>query len=100
MGRADQATKVRGMFVHPKQVAKVTDKFPEIFKARIEVSTSDGHDEFKFLCESSDHSEMFNSKVEEAIRAECRLRSEVVFVETKSLPNDGKVIDDKRIAGC
>lgn len=99
LGRADQTTKVRGMFVHPRQVAKVVDQFSVIEKARMEVSEIDGRDQFTLVCESSDHSDRLSRRVEEAIRSVCRLRGEVRFVPPQSLPNDGKVIDDKRAIG-
>ena len=96
LGRADQTAKVRGMFVHPKQVIRVADKFPSIKKVRVEISEKGGRDDMVFLCESSEQSQNLEHKLKDAIRSECRLRGEVVFVDFNSLPNDGKVIDDKR----
>jgi phenylacetate-CoA ligase len=96
LGRADQTTKVRGMFVHPRQVARVADQFPTIKKVRVEVSESNGNDDMVFVCESSEKSQTLENKLKDAIRSECRLRGEVSFVDFNSLPNDGKVIDDKR----
>ena len=99
LGRADQTAKVRGMFVHPKQVVRVADKFPSIKKVRVEISEDEGHDAMVFICESSEQSQTLEHKLKDAIRSECRLRGEVVFVDFNSLPNDGKVIDDKRQIG-
>jgi len=100
MGRADQTTKVRGMFVHPKQVANIVSRFSAISKARAEVSNIEGKDHFEILCESSDKSNEFSNEVKDAVRAECRIRADIVFVEPNSLANDGKVIDDKRDTGA
>lgn len=99
MGRADQTTKVRGMFVHPEQVANVIRRFPEIIRARFEVTETGGLDELCLLCETNASEPQIAEAVREAIRAECRLRSEVSFLAPNSLPNDGKVIDDKRSIG-
>jgi len=99
MGRADQTAKVRGMFIHPKQVIRVAEKFPSINKARVEISEKEGHDEMVFICESTEQSQDLEQKLTEAIRSECRLRGEVRFVDANTLPNDGKVIDDKRRIG-
>ncbi|MGH1541941.1 MAG: phenylacetate--CoA ligase family protein [Arenicella sp.] len=100
LGRADQTTKVRGMFVHPRQVASVINRFTMIGKARVEVSANDGRDQLTFFCESSDHSNALAKRIEDVIRAECRLRGDVIFVAPQSLPNDGKIIDDKRAMGA
>ncbi len=99
MGRADQTTKVRGMFVHPGQVAKVIAPFPEILRARLEVSEREGSDQLRLLCETEAEQEGLAERLEEAVRSEVRLRGDVDFVALGSLPNDGKVIDDKRNFG-
>ena len=101
MGRADQTTKVRGMFVHPRQVNRVIERFPNVGKARLEVTESDGKDTMTLFCEtdSGKDDESIADKLMDAIKSECRVRGEVSFVQSGSLPNDGKVIDDKRSAG-
>jgi phenylacetate-CoA ligase len=99
MGRADQTTKVRGMFVHPQQVASVIRRFPEIIRARLEVTETGGMDELRLLCETHAAQPQIAEAVREAIRIECRLRGEVEFIAPDTLPNDGKVIDDKRAVG-
>ena len=99
MGRADQTTKVRGMFVHPRQVANVVKRFHEIIRARMEVTENGGQDELRLICETNAGNGHLAEAVREAIRAECRLRGEVAFIAPDTLPNDGKVIDDKRSAG-
>jgi phenylacetate-CoA ligase len=96
MGRADQTTKVRGMFVHPKQVWDVIRRFPDVLKARLEVTEVGGLDELRLICETEKREPQLAEALREAIRAECRLRGEVAFTGVGSLPNDGKVIDDRR----
>lgn len=99
MGRADQTTKVRGMFVHPGQISRVIAPFPAITRARLEVSEHEGSDRLCLLCEIQAPEEGLAERLREAIRAECRLRGDVDLVPPGSLPNDGKVIDDKRNFG-
>ena len=99
MGRADQTTKVRGMFVHPSQVAAVVERYDEIRRARLEVSRVENADVMKMFCEvtaASGLGDDFTRAVAESIREVCKLRGEVELVETGQLPNDGKVIDDQR----
>ncbi|MBT5227854.1 MAG: AMP-binding protein, partial [Proteobacteria bacterium] len=99
MGRADQTTKVRGMFVHPSQVAAVVARHDEIRRVRLEISRVENTDVMKMLCEvtaASGLGDDFTRAVAESIREVCKLRGEVELVETGQLPNDGKVIDDQR----
>ncbi len=102
MGRADQTTKVRGMFVHPKQVADVVDRHPEVMKARLLVDQRDGADVMTLSCEVADPETTAGGKdallaeISASIQAVCKVRGEVGFAEPGSLPNDGKVIDDIR----
>ena len=95
MGRADQTTKVRGMFVHPRQVARVLAAFPEVRRARLEVGGSGGQDTLTLHVEGTGEPGLAE-RLAEAVRAECRVRGEVRFVPEGSLPNDGKVIEDVR----
>ena len=99
LGRADQTTKVRGMFVHPAQVARVVKSFPHMGRARLEVSEIEGKDQMTFVCELPSNDEAQTNEIAEAIRAECRLRAEIKIVPPNSLPNDGKVIEDRRAIG-
>lgn len=96
MGRADQSTKVRGLFVHPSQVAAAVAGIPEVKKARLEVSEEDGQDRMRFLVETEEGNEGLASRLVDAMRAETRLRADVEFVRPGALPNDGKVINDTR----
>ena len=101
LGRADQTTKVRGMFVHPAQVAAIVVRHPRIVKARLVVSGTTGDDRMTLTCETGDGlteglADGLADAVVQSIRDVTRLRGEVAFVATGTLVNDGKVIDDVR----
>lgn len=96
LGRADQTTKIRGMFVHPAQVADVVRRFPEILKARLVVSGEMANDVMTLKVEASSTPEGLDKRVGEAIRDVTKLRAEVVLLQPGALPNDGKVIEDAR----
>jgi phenylacetate-CoA ligase len=96
MGRADQTTKVRGMFVHPGQVATVCKKFDAIKKARLVVAGESGQDTMTLRVELSSSTEGVLHAITEAVRDTTKLRCEVEAVAIGSLPNDGKVIEDAR----
>jgi len=96
MGRADQTTKIRGMFVHPKQVADIVRRFPEILRARLVVSGAMAQDEMTLRVESASASEGLSARISEAIRDVTKLRGTVELAAPGSLPNDGKVIEDAR----
>jgi phenylacetate-CoA ligase len=96
MGRADQTTKIRGMFVHPGQVAEVVKRFPEIAKARLVVSGEMANDQMTLKVEARERSEGLVEKIATAVRDVTKLRSEIELLEVGSLPNDGKVIEDAR----
>lgn len=96
MGRADQTTKVRGMFVHPEQVAGVLKRHPEITKARLEVSGSAGNDQMTLKVELVTDSSHALADIAATVRELTKLRSVVESVAKDSLPNDGKVIVDLR----
>ena len=96
MGRADQTTKVRAMFVHPSQVHEVTRRHPEIVKARLVISGRMAQDVMTLHCEVTDPAAASDAAIVESIRELTKLRGEVRFAAIGSLPNDGKVIDDIR----
>jgi phenylacetate-CoA ligase len=96
MGRADQTVKVRGMFVHPGQVADITRRFPEVLKARLVVSGEMANDSMHFKAEASAPPDGLDQRIAEAIRDVTKLRGTVQLVAPGSLPNDGKVIEDAR----
>ena len=95
MGRADQTTKVRGMFVHPGQVAEITKRFPEIKRARLVVSGEMANDQLMLKVETLEVLGLVE-KISEAVRDVTKLRADIALVEVGSLPNDGKVIEDVR----
>ena len=95
MGRADQTTKVRGMFVHPGQVAEVTKRFPAIKRARLVVSGEMANDQLTLKVETIEATGLAE-KISEAVRDVTKLRADIALVEVGSLPNDGKVIEDAR----
>lgn len=94
MGRADQTTKVRGMFVRPEQIAAVVERHPEIAKARLTVDHADGKDLSTLQVEAT--GDLDADAVAESFRTVCRVGAAVEPVAPGSLPNDGKVIDDIR----
>jgi phenylacetate-CoA ligase len=98
MGRADQTTKVRGMFVHPGQVAEVVKRFPAVLKARLVVQGEMANDSMTLHAETTSNSatEALKNQIAEAIRDVTKLRSDVLLVAPGSLTNDGKVIEDAR----
>lgn len=100
MGRADQSTKVKGLFVHPEQVAEVVASFEAVHKGRLVVERIGGGDVMTLNCEvspqSKDDSQGLADAVAKALRQQCRLKGRVVLVPIGSLANDGKVIDDRR----
>ena len=96
MGRADQTTKIKGMFVHPSQVAEITRRFPEVMKARLVVSGEMASDAMCLQVEATEVGEGLCERIETAIREVTKLRGDVQVVRPGSLPNDGKVIEDAR----
>jgi phenylacetate-CoA ligase len=98
LGRADQTTKVRAMFVKPAQLAEVVRRHREIRRYRLVVDHDERKDDRMTLrCEvEGGGSAALAQAITASIRAVCNLRGEVAFVPPGSLPNDGKVIDDTR----
>jgi len=96
MGRADQTTKVRGMFVTPKQVGEILRRHPEVLKARLVVAGTTGNDNMTLRCEGRGEDAALTAALVASIRDVTKLRGEIEFVPAGSLPNDGKVIDDTR----
>ena len=95
LGRADQTTKIRGMFVHHGQVAEIVKRFPEVSRARLVVSGEMANDQMKLLVESA-AAQGLSERVAEVVRDVTKLRGDVEVVAPGSLPNDGKVIEDAR----
>ena len=97
MGRADQTTKIRGMFVHPAQVAEIVKRFPEVTKARLVVTGAMANDQMTLHVETQQLADdALKSKLSEVVRDVTKLRGDVQLVAQGSLANDGKVIEDAR----
>ena len=96
MGRADQTTKIKGMFVHPEQVAEIAKRHPEIHRMRLVVDNPAGQDRMVLHCEIEQGAEALDRAVVTSIREITKLRGEVAFCAPGGLPNDGKVIEDSR----
>ncbi|HIJ37319.1 MAG TPA: AMP-binding protein [Rhodospirillaceae bacterium] len=95
MGRADQTAKVRGMFVHPSQVADIQKRHPEILRARLVIERDQENDRMTLHCELSAALDLV-SAVQSSIQAVCKLKGDVVLHPPGSLANDGLVIADLR----
>ncbi len=96
MGRADQSTKVRGMFVRPNQVANVAKRHPEVVKARIVIGSVDRRDTLLFKAEVQGQPDGLAEAIARSIDSDIRIRGEVELVPVGLLPNDGLVIEDTR----
>ena len=97
LGRADQTTKVKGMFVHPEQVAEIAKRHPEIHRLRLVVDNPAGKDRMVLHCEIEAGSEVLDQALVASVREVTKLRAEVAFCAPGGLPNDGKVIEDSRV---
>ncbi len=96
MGRADQTTKIRGMFVHPSQIAEIVRRHGEIVRARLVVTSAGNQDVMTLRCESEADDPSLADAVAATVREVCKLRGEIEIVAAGSLANDGKVIEDAR----
>ncbi len=96
MGRADQTTKVKGMFVHPHQVAEIGRRHPGLGRLRLAVRRAGDKDEMVLWAECGVADEALRQRLAETLNAVTRLKGAVEFVALGALPNDGKVIADER----
>lgn len=96
LGRADQTAKVRGMFVHPSQVAEVMRRHAEVQRARLIVSGEMANDRMVLQVEVPGQPEGLGERIAASVRDVTKLRADVVLCALGSLPNDGKVIEDAR----
>ena len=98
MGRADQTTKIRGMFVHPKQVDDIAKRFPEVLRARLVVQGEMADDVMTLKVEVHDTqaAQVLKPQIAQAVRDVTKLRGDIELCASGSLPNDGKVIEDAR----
>ena len=99
LGRADQTAKVRGMFVHPGQVAEVLRRHPGLGRARLVVAGEMADDRMTLHVEAAGATEGLAAALAASVRDVTKLRAEVVLAAPGSLPNDGKVIEDTRSIG-
>jgi phenylacetate-CoA ligase len=99
LGRADQTTKVKGMFVHPSQIADVGRRHPELGPLRLIVRRAGEQDEMVLRAEASAPAPGLAEAVVATLQAVTKLRGAVEFVAQGALPNDGKIIADERPVG-
>ena len=97
LGRADQTTKIKGMFVHPEQVAEIQARLPEMSRMRLVVDNPQAQDRMVLQCELEQAPDALALRLREVLREQTKLRGEVAFVARGGLPNDGKVIEDRRV---
>jgi len=100
LGRADQATKVKGMFVHPAQIAEIAKRHAEILKARLVVDNPGGSDRMTLRCEvRGEPAPGLAEAIADTVRSVTKLRGEVTLLRSGELPSDGKVIEDAKKYG-
>ena len=96
MGRADQTTKVKGMFVRPEQIAEIGRRHPGLERLRLVVTRANEQDAMTLKCECASPDEARREAIASTLRAVTKLGGGVELVAPGSLPNDGKVIADER----
>jgi phenylacetate-CoA ligase len=96
MGRADQTTKVKGMFVRPEQIAEIGNRHRELGRLRLVVRRDNEQDMMTLRCECASPSDALRDTIASTLRAVTKLGGSVELVAAGSLPNDGKVIADER----
>jgi phenylacetate-CoA ligase len=96
MGRADQTTKVKGMFVRPEQIAEIAKRHPALGRLRLVITRESETDLMTLRAESTTPSEALGAEVAATLRAVTKLGGAVELVGAGTLPNDGKVISDER----
>jgi phenylacetate-CoA ligase len=96
MGRADQTTKVKGMFVRPEQIAEIGKRHPELARLRLVVTREGDVDAMTLKAEAKAADAALAAKVAETLQAVTKLKGKVELAAPGSLPNDGKVIEDAR----
>jgi phenylacetate-CoA ligase len=99
MGRADQTAKIKGMFVHPRQVAEVARRHPEVGRLRLVVGRAGEQDTMTLLAEAPASEAGLQAAIADTLQAMTKLKGVVTLVAPGSLPNDGKVIADERPIG-
>ena len=96
LGRADQTTKVKGMFVHPEQIAELAKRHADLLRVRLVVARAGEQDTMTLRAEAASADAGLRARVVETLQSITKLKGEVELVAPGSLPNDGKVIADER----
>jgi phenylacetate-CoA ligase len=96
LGRADQTTKVKGLFVYPRQIAEIVKRHPEIGRARLVVERHDHVDQMILHCEVDERPDGLAEAIAMTLTSITSLRGAITLVAPGELANDGKVIDDRR----
>jgi phenylacetate-CoA ligase len=99
MGRADQTAKVKGMFVHPKQIAEVAARHPQLKRLRLVIGREAEQDSMTLLAECVMHDAALETAVAATLQSVTKLKGAVKLVAPGALSNDGKVIADERPVG-
>src|SRR5256714_4057467 len=99
MGRADQTTKVKGMFVRPEQLAEIVRRHLELTRVRLTVTREGEQDAMTLHAECAAPSDDFEQTIAQTLQAVTKLKGAVKLVAPGTLPNDGKVIADDRPVG-
>jgi phenylacetate-CoA ligase len=96
MGRADQTTKIKGMFVRPEQIAEIGKRHPELGRLRLVVQRDNEQDVMVLKCESNSANDALSNAIAATLRSVTKLSGTVELTAPGNLPNDGKVIADER----
>src|SRR5262245_36160150 len=96
MGRADQTAKVKGMFVHPKQIAEVAARHPELKRVRLVIDREAEQDTMTLLAECAPNEAALEAKIAATLQSITKLKGSVRLMSPGTLPNDGKLIADER----
>jgi len=96
MGRADQTAKIKGLFVHPSQIAGIAKKHPELARLRMVVERDGASDKMTLKAECTTPSDQLAVTISQTMQTICKIRGDVEFCPPDTLPNDGVVISDER----
>lgn len=96
MGRADQTTKVRGMFVHPSQISEVVRRHPSIMRARLVIEGEMANDRMTLRAETADRSADLEAQIKATVRDVTKLRADVQLLAPGGLGDGDKIIEDRR----
>ena len=97
MGRAEQSTKVKGLFITPEQINKITETFNSVIKARLVIHTKDFLDDPVLVCEIKNNTNVSEEEINIFFKSHFKLNIKIKFVKPGKILNDGIVIEDKRI---